>query len=179
MGRIDRRQVRAAISMLVLAAASNAFADPVKCQRTIADASGKFQKDKSSALQKCEDKKTSGKLPPATVCLSDAKTAEKIQKAVTKLEASIAKDCGGKDKTCGTSDDDSLASIGWGGVTTCPNFENGSCNGPINDCGDIAECIACVDEAAVDQAIDLYYGDLDQSQFDTNSQVNKCQRAIG
>jgi hypothetical protein len=179
MGRIDRRQVQSAISVLVLAAASSAFADPVKCQRTIADASGKFQKDKSSALQKCEDKKAAGKLPPSTVCLSDEKTAQDIQKAATKLEASIAKDCGGKDKTCGTSDDDSLASIGWGGVTTCPNFENGSCNGPINDCGDIAACIACIDEAAVDQAIDLYYGDLDESQFGSNSQVNKCQRAIG
>ena len=145
MGRIDRRQVQSALTVLVLAAASSAFADPVKCQRTIADASGKFQKDKSSALQKCEDKKTTGKLPANTVCLSDAKTAEQIQKAATKLEASIGKDCGGKDKTCGTSDDDSLASIGWGGVTTCPNFENGSCNGPINDCDDVAECIACVD----------------------------------
>ena len=86
MGRIDRRQMQSALTVLVLAAASSAFADPVKCQRTIADASGKFQKDKSSALQKCEDKKATGKLPPSTDCLSDAKTAEKIQKAATKLE---------------------------------------------------------------------------------------------
>ena len=47
------------------------------------------------------------------------------------IAVSIAKDSGGKDKTCGTSDDDPLLSIGWGAVAACPGFESGSCNAPI------------------------------------------------
>ncbi len=62
-----------------------------------------------------------------------------------------------------------------GGVT-CPNFEERPYNLTITGCGDIAACIECVGEAAVDQAIDLYYGDLDQG---SGNEVNKCQQAIG
>ena len=45
-------------------------------------------------------------------------------------------------------------------ASRCPNVENGRCTNAINSCGDIPTCIACISEAAVDQAIGLYYGML-------------------
>jgi len=179
MGRISHVGIGSLAVVTALAITEAAYADPVKCERTIAEASAKFAQSKSKALQSCEDKKASLKLVATTDCHTEAKTVASIQKAVEKLASTVAKDCGGKDKRCGTADDDALPTIGWGAVGACPNFEGGSCTGPITDCNDIADCIACVDEAAVDQAITLYYGDLADEQFGTGSVVNKCQRAIG
>jgi hypothetical protein len=167
------------VAAVAVAGVRPAAADPVKCQREIAKRSSQFVQDKSKALQKCEDAKASGKLAAGTDCHSDGKTMQAIAKASSKLSSAIVKQCGGHDKTCGTGDDDSLASIGWGTVPVCPNFESGSCTNLIGSCADIATCLDCIDEAAVDQAMTLYYGALTSSEFGTNSAVNKCQRAIG
>lgn len=124
------------------------------------------------ALQKCEDAIVTGK--SAGPC-PDAKASAAIAKANTKLQTAIAKQCGGADRNCSsTADNDPLPSIGWGG--SCPNFENGACNGAITHCGQIATCLSCIDEAAVDQAIDLYY---DAFAAPASTAVKKCQRAIG
>jgi hypothetical protein len=62
-------------------------------------------------------------------------------------------------QVCGSGSDETLASIGWN-VGTCPNFESGACTNSISHCGDVATCPACVGNAAVDQAIGLYYDHL-------------------
>jgi hypothetical protein len=49
----------------------------------------------------------------------------------------------------------------------CPNFEDGACNAPITDCNGIVACLTCVDQAAVDQAIALYYGSPPADEFGT------------
>ena len=85
-----------------------------------------------------------------------------------KLSGSIAKACGGADKTCGSADDEPLGSIGWGSVPNCPDFESSGCTNAIADCTDITTCLECIDNAAVDQAIDLYYAAFDSGQFGTN-----------
>jgi hypothetical protein len=179
MMQVAHRGVGLFAGALVLAALGTASADPVKCERTIAKASQKFVDEKAKALQKCEDEIAAGALTPDTDCHADSSTAKSIQRALMKLTTDIAKDCGGRDKTCGTSDDDALSGIGWGATTVCPNFENGSCTNAIANCQDIVSCLNCVGEAAVDQAITLYYGDLATDAFGTNSPVNKCQRSIG
>ncbi len=76
-----------------------------------------------------------------------------------------------------TGDNDSLASIGW--PSTCPNFENGTCNNAIADCDGISDCLICIGEAAVDQSIALSYDALVPGEFGTGSDINKCQIAIG
>jgi len=169
------RHVFHAILSLALAAvlAAPAQADPLKCQREIVKRSAKYVRSKAKFLQKCEDKVLKGQL--AGPC-PDAKTAEKIAKQESKLRASIEKKCGGSDRTCGTGgDDDSLASIGWD-LGTCPNLEGGACSNTIADCDGIGECLACVDDAAVEQAIDLSYGAFASS---SDNDVVKCQRTIG
>lgn len=170
--RLSKLTVAAvAVTALVLSAGT-ARADAVRCQREIAKASAKFAQAKMKGLQKCEDGRLMGKV--SGTC-PDAKTATGIAKAATKLRIAIDKKCGGPDRECSTpSGNDSLASIGWGNA--CPNFEGGSCNNAINDCEDISNCLLCVDEAAVDQGIDLYYASLVNT---SDSAIKKCQREIG
>src|SRR5207237_137108 len=99
---------------------------------------------------------------------SDAqgKTAAAIAKAETKFKSKVDGACGGGDKDCGTGDDPTLASIGWN-IGQCPDFENHGCNNAITNCGGvtsngqgITDCLVCIDEAAVDQAMNLYYDNL-------------------
>ena len=179
MTRSGSRGAQGILVAILLIGASRAVADPIKCERQIAGASAKFAQTKAKALQSCEDKKVAGRFVSTTDCHGEEKTAKSIQKATDNLAKSIAKDCGGADKTCGTSDDEPLLGISWGAIGACPNFENGACNAPITDCNGIVTCLTCVDEAAVDQAIDLYYGSLASDEFGTKSDVTECQRAIG
>jgi hypothetical protein len=50
---------------------------------------------------------------------------------------------------------------------------------PIADCGDVTACLTCINDAAVQQAVGLYYDD--QTPADPNGQeaLNRCQQAIG
>ena len=147
-----------------------------KCKRGIAKNASKFYAAKTKILQKCAEKvvKTgSGSCPDATA-------TTKIATAASKLATGIDKACGGDDKLCGGSlaGEEPPAGLGW--PAACPNFESNAdpdCSAAIVDCGDIAACIACVGEAAVDQAIDLYYASLVPSP--SGSALNKCQQAIG
>jgi hypothetical protein len=156
-----------------------AAAEPVRCQRAIAKESAKHVQTVVKALQKCEDRKAAGSVAASTDCTTETRTVSLVLGAETRLRQRVAQRCGGSDSVCGTPGDDSLASIGWGSVTSCPGFEGGSCTNPISDCDDIATCLACVGQAAVRQAIDLYYGALDEGQFGNGSTINRCQRAIG
>jgi hypothetical protein len=159
-----------------LACASLAQAEPGRCEATIIRHSAKFVKSKALALTNCERDIVAGKLPPSTDCHAEPKTAALIAKASTSLHVKIAEACGGADRVCGTPDgDDAPATVGWG--ATCPNFENGSCTNAIDDCNDVADCLECIGEAALDQAASLYYDAFTPSA--TGSDVNRCQREIG
>ena len=126
----------AAAGALCVLAARGASADPVKCQQAISDAGKKYEDARIKALQRCEDKKLKGKLPPDTDCAEEAKAADKIAKAKATLAAAVAKQCCGKDKTCGNSDDDALAGIGWASrVAACTDGERSG-----EYCQTIADC---------------------------------------
>ncbi len=164
-----------AIALVVTATAvwSNAaYADALTCERAVVKASSKFTQAKMKALQRCRDgivrHISQGPCP-------DISASAKIAKAETKLRSSVSKACGGADQTCGTAGDDALGPMGWGG--SCPNFENGGCANAITDCNGVSDCLACVGHAAVNQAIGLYYDNINLGA--TSSTVIKCQRAIG
>lgn len=152
-------------------------AGAVKCQRGIAKTGAKFLVAKSQALQQCEEKVAKGKIPGPC---PDFPAATKIAKATAKLTKDIGKVCGGTDEVCGSNltGEEPPAGLGW--PAACPSFRGDAdlpCNAAIADCGDIAACIACVGEAAVEHAIDLSYGSFVPT--DAKSALNKCQRAIG
>lgn len=159
--------VSGAIALLVVGA-STASATTVKCQRTIAKASAQFLQAKAKALRKCHEsivKNGSGSCP-------DQKATDAVAKATTKLTTSIGKTCGGDDRVCGgdVTNEDAPASVGW--PAACPNFERGPCDFAIDDCGGIASCLTCIGNAAVDQAVDLYYDDLLLPSWATSTRAN-------
>ena len=159
--------------LMLMTSVSAVRAEALSCKREIARASATFGRAKIKALQKCEDARVNGKY--SGTC-PDSKASTQISKASAKLQSSINKRCGGADRSCAsTADNDSLASIGWN-VGSCPNFEAGSCTNTITHCGDVATCLLCIDEAAVDQAINLYY---DAFAASSDAVVKKCQRTIG
>jgi hypothetical protein len=153
---------------------ATAHADAVKCQKSILKESGKFAQAEMKALAKCEEGRLKGKI--VTTCALDAKTTTALSKADTKIRAAIEKSCGGADKICSTTgDNDSLASIGWPGA--CPDFEGMGCTNAITDCGDISDCLVCVnDKATVATGDDLYYGT--NASFGTREQVSDRDRQI-
>ncbi len=157
----------------IVGTAAPADAEAVACKREIARAAAKYGSAKLNALRKCEDAVLTGKI---TGPCPDAKASSALTKAATKLQSSIAKRCGGTDKNCATTgDNDTLASIGWN-LGSCPNFESGGCTNTLSHCGDVTTCVRCINDAAVDQAIDLYYDDLAPTG---DTVVKKCQRTIG
>jgi cysteine-rich repeat protein len=176
---VRRRGVVVLAVALAIVSGREAAADALKCKATIAKQSALYVQKRAKALLKCEDAKTKGKLPAAQVCASEPKTQKVLTALAAKLGLTVAGACGGADKTCGTADDEPLASIGWGAVATCPDFGSSGCTQPIGSCSDVASCIECSADAAVGQAMALYYGSLDPAAFATGNAVNKCQQAIG
>jgi len=124
------------------ATVSAASATTVKCQQTVAKAAGAYAQARAKFLAGCEQAKIKGKLPASTMCTTEPKTLGNLTKAADKLNKDIATACGGKDKICGVDTDgteDSPSSISF--PSTCQNLENGTCNGAINHCGDVAQCL--------------------------------------
>jgi hypothetical protein len=148
----------------------------LKCKRAIAKNATRFYAAKTKYLQRCE----AAVLKTGTGSCPDASAAAKIATAASKLALAIDKACGGVDRLCGgdLTDEEPPAGLGW--PAACPNFENDAdpaCSAPLTDCGDVAACIGCIGEAAVDQAIALYYDSLTPSSAGTL--LNRCQDAIG
>lgn len=71
--------------------APGADKDTLNCQRTLGKEINKAFAKISKAKQKCEDGKIKGKIPSCP----DAKTTEKVGKALTKISGKIDKKCGG------------------------------------------------------------------------------------
>ena len=168
--------------VLLVPAVSGAQSDPLKCQRAVVKETTKFFAAKVKALQKCEESKAKDKLVASTDCQTEA--AAKIVKAESKLRAGIDKQCGGANKVC-DGVDDNLDYQTLFGMSTCPNFENGSCTQPIaaDDCTGLRECLVCIGEAVVDQLVPFLYQDFDATAFGASTspakEINKCQLAIG
>jgi len=184
------RSLRFVLAVLSIASllAVSASAETVKCRGAISAASAAYFQARAKTLQKCREGIVKGNivLGPSEVCATRPKVAATITKAATKLATTIAKACGGANATCNAADtgpdaDDAPASLGYGG--TCPNFEQGLCNGVIADCDDIHTCVQCIADAAVDQAIGLAYDVLlptsAKSKDKAEKQLNKCQVALG
>ena len=167
-----------AVAAALLAAGASARADADRCTAAIIKANSGFVQGKARALQKCRERVLKGQLPPETVCEANLKTIGAIAKTRARLQSTIVKACGGKDKTCGTPDDDGLDSIGWG-VGVCPNFEIGDCTNAIESCSDIASCLECIDDAAVDEAIALDYDGFKLTDPKMEKDLNRCQVAMG
>ena len=172
-----------------------------KCGATLLKEAGKYVKARTKVLAKCNDGLVKGKdglngVQGAGCRSLDSKTAEKLDKAGSKLAAAIDKACGGSAKTCQDADALDLddPAIGWGAgggfAGRCPGFADAvACQFAIDDCGGagssgngVSDCLRCVDDAAVDRAMDLLYAGLDPASFGAGAEPgktrNKCQQAL-
>jgi hypothetical protein len=153
-----------------------------KCQSEIAKASAAFLRAKAAIRSECEIARVK-QLPSAPPdCGADPKTAAKIAAAGSQLHASIDKACGGVDKLCGgdLTKESGGAALGW--PASCPQLQgSGVCTNAIgtDDCTGIADCLECIDEAAVDHVMQLYFGDLTTANPKSEKALNKCQQTIG
>src|SRR5262249_78337 len=166
------------VPVLVVVLASSAYAVDSPCARAITKASAKYVMLRAKAIQKCDDGRIRGSLPPSTDCEANATTTAITGAARTHFTSSVASKCGGNDGTGGTGDDPSLGSYGWGGVASGPSLRSSAGSGAITNCGGIVTCLTCLDDEAVRETFDLASGSLNAGQFGSNSEINKCQRAI-
>ena len=168
-----------ALMAMALASPGRALADPTTCSTGIARAAAKHLQGLTKAMQKCEDAKARFRLRANTVCATDPLFDPIRTALLTKLFVSINIACGGPNESCGDGDDEPLGPTGWGTVSQCPDVNGAGCTNAIATCTDVSQCLECIDRAAVAQALDVPYGALDETEFGTNSAVNRCQRAIG
>jgi hypothetical protein len=148
-------------------------AEPTKCRLAVLKASAAYARSTLAARTRCEEARFKGKAVP---CPDPAA----LEKAGVKLAATIAKACGGADKTCDAADvgadaDDLPSAIGF--PPTCPDYATRVCAAPITDCADVASCVRCVTDKAVEDTGDLGWGALLVPSAD--KAVTKCQRAVG
>jgi len=159
-----------AVAVVVAAGAGDARAELLACERAILKEAAKLGASVTGARGACEDRRLRGSLPPATDCRTEAKTVAKVAKAESKLRARVAKACGGDDRACGTADDVSLDALGW--PAACPDLAGAGCAGTLADCGDLADCLVCVHDAAVEEAVGL------AAEQSPAAGEPRCQRAV-
>ncbi len=173
-----RRPAHRVLVSLVLAAivcvGPAAPARAVDCKSTINAKFVRFTQARMKITQRCRELERVGRV---TGPCPDEKATLQIEKARGKLRRAIDEHCGGDDALCGGGGDDvDLATVGWN-VGHCPNLHAAHCSNTIGHCGDVAECLLCVGEAAVDQTIDLSYDSLDPDP--PGEDVARCQATIG
>lgn len=149
------------VAALVVLVTGTAHATPGQCQRTIIREAALYNRKVLKLRQSCEDKNVGREVP--FDCSENGFTVSfKLGELQAKFRKHIEKECR----------HETLASIGW---TSCPTFE-GSCGGAIADLTGVEDCVFCINDAAVDQAITLYYGALTP---DPDTHLRVCQRTIG
>jgi hypothetical protein len=167
--------------------------EPLKCQRTIAREGSRFVQGQVRALWRCADDLVRDRLGPdpgpgarLAFCASEPRTAARIARAAARLRTKIDRACGGPDRLCGTSDDNLDMQLHVGFPSACPNLENGAapdCSKAIADCGDVADCVACIHGTAMDRVMTTSYEDLidtvARSPDPGERALNACQRTIG
>jgi cysteine-rich repeat protein len=159
-----------------------------RCQRAVAAEAARYAQARAKHLAQCELARVKGKHaspcpnPEGGVRDPGRRAADRIARALARLRTAVGKRCGGADKACGgdLAGEELPAAIGF--PPRCPNFEDNpapDCHKPVSHCGEALDCLACLHETAVDQAIDLYFGELLPAQPLAERPLNRCQRAIG
>jgi len=151
--------------------------DALACQRALAKEASRLFDARIRTIQKCEDRKVAGKLAPSVECAAEPATAARLAKATSKLAAKVAKACGGDDRICdGGAGEETPAALGF--AADCPGIAGG-CGGALADCGDVADCVACIAAEATARVVGGTYAGLAPSDPAAERALNKCQRTIG
>jgi len=128
---------------------SAASADPSRCRLELLRRSARTLQAVTSALAECEDRIRTEELAPGTDCRTAPNVLAERARAEAIAAAAVARRCCGPDRTCGTGDDDTPASVGWT-AGTCPDLAHRGCLNAIAGIDDVRACLACAAESAAD-----------------------------
>jgi len=138
-----------AVLVLALALVTPARAEVARCRTALLAGATRHAAAVARALRAC----VAGGAPVAT-CAQDGNVAQARAAAGARLARDVARGCCGRDRTCGTADDERLDALGWS-VPACPGFEDAACDAPIAGVADVGVCLRCVGEAAALRAVGL------------------------
>lgn len=138
--------------LVLLAGRAESAPSTVDCEVAITKAAGKLSDTERAILRRCNGTV----LAAGTGICPDRRAVAALAAARTRLASKIADACGGGDATCGTADDEPLASIGWD-LGTCPSARS-TCARPIGGCDDVADCLACNADAGVSAEVAACFG---------------------
>src|SRR5262249_34437707 len=79
----------------------------------------------------------------------------------------------GRDRTCGTADDEPLAALGWS-ASECPGWASAGCAAAITDPGDLAVCLTCTAAYVVDQVAEV----IENRFAAATAEAAACQAAL-
>jgi hypothetical protein len=149
------------VAALVVLVTGTAHATPGQCQRTVIREASSLNRKVMKLFQSCNEKNI-GRSVPLDCSEGGLIVSFKLEGLRASFRTHIEKECR----------HETLTSIGW---TTCPSFE-GSCGGAIADLTAVEDCVFCINDVAVNQAITLYYGALTP---DPDVHLKVCQKAVG
>ena len=148
------------VAALVVLVTGTAHATPGQCQRTIIREASSLNRKVMKLFQSCNAKNIGRPVP--LDCSEGGPISLALEEVRAKFRKHIEKECR----------HETLVSIGW---TSCPSFE-GSCGGAIADLTAVEDCVFCINDAAVNQTIALYYAALTP---DPDVHLKLCQKTIG
>ncbi|MCC6849122.1 MAG: hypothetical protein IT294_11535 [Deltaproteobacteria bacterium] len=163
-------------TLVLFAPAVPSHAEPIKCRGAIAKATLAYTTARAKALEKCRIAMLQEKFGP-TNCAAKPEVLAANAKAAEKMRATIAKACGGIDRTCDGLGDDPVDApeIAW--PPACPGIWGGTCLDGITQCADVAFCVECSGTVAVNALVDFnHQGGLASS---VTSPARRCQIAVG
>jgi len=157
-----------------------------RCRRTVSKEAAKLAQSRVKILASCELGKIKGRhddaCPDPAGTGAGKKAVGKLAKAESKFQVKVARACGGDDRTCGGDLTGEVPPWLMQFPAMCPGMRGGSdplCTQTINDCGDLASCVECLQRTAVDRTVALTFGDLLPADPRLDRTLNRCQRAIG
>lgn len=163
------------LAVVVPLLASPAVADPAACARTLRRESAKLIKATQAAVAACEAQVRAGALASGTDCRTATSVTVAVATAAARAQGKVTARCCGGDRTCGTGDDETLASLGWV-APACPDLDSAGCTASTAHPGDVAACVTCAGTAAARRAWELLY-----ERFVTTtpgSALAECQEAV-
>ncbi len=158
----------------------------VRCRRAVSKEAAKLALSRAKILSSCELGRLKGRhddtCPDLAGTGAGLKAVAKLAKAESKFQAKVARACGGEDRVCGGDLTGEVPPWLMQFPAACPGMMGGSdplCVQTINDCGELASCVECLQRTAVDRTMALVFGDLLPSDPRLERTLNRCQRAIG
>ena len=144
----------------VVALATTAHADPLKCQRGILKESGKYRAGEHEGPQQMRGSKIKGKLPGVTVCTTEEKTAAALPRPTTSASRESPSPAAAPTRPAGRRGDDDLDGPDLMAASRVPISRAWAAPTRSATATTSLTVSRASTTEAIEQAIGLYYGSL-------------------